>query len=230
VSPFAALDPTLGRQLTPDDERWHALSKLAEPGGAVTLAGAPDLLARLPNGWQLQADIPGVQLIADDTLSRQSELGYSQLEGSGPRQSAKLEEPRPVDRDIVRLGPDDVADMLDLVRRTEPGPLLPRTHVLGRYLGIRHCGTLVAMAGERMHPPGWTEISAVCTDPAYRGQGLARRLTQAVASGIRARGEIPFLHTAASNTPAIALYRSIGLTLRKELHFYLLRAPDTTRG
>ncbi|MEU4215657.1 GNAT family N-acetyltransferase [Actinoplanes sp. NPDC026623] len=55
-------------------------------------------------------------------------------------------------------------------------------------------GALVAMADERLHPPGWTEISAVCTDPAHRGQGLATRLVRAVA-GIRARGEIPFLHT-----------------------------------
>ena len=52
------------------------------------------------------------------------------------------------------------------------------------------------MAGERLHPQGWTEISAVCTDPAYRGQGLATRLVSAVAAGIAERGDRVLLHAA----------------------------------
>ena len=86
------------------------------------------------------------------------------------------------------LGAADVPEMLDLVERTQPGPFLARTVELGTYLGIRRDGRLVAMAGERLHPPGFTEISAVCTDAAYRGQGLATRLVRAVAAGIRRRG------------------------------------------
>jgi predicted GNAT family acetyltransferase len=67
--------------------------------------------------------------------------------------------------------------------------------------------------------PGWTEISAVCTDPAYRGHGLATRLVRAVAAGIRARGETPFLHTSAANGAAIRLYESIGFRLRRHTAF-----------
>ena len=37
------------------------------------------------------------------------------------------------------------------------------------------------MAGERLRPAGWSEISGVCTDEAVRGQGLAGRLVRAVA-------------------------------------------------
>ena len=77
-----------------------------------------------------------------------------------------------------------------------------------------------------MHPPGWTEISAVCTDPAHRGHGLATRLVRAVAHGIRERGEIPFLHAAAANTPAIRLYESLGFRLRAEPAFVGLRTVD----
>ena len=117
---------------------------------------------------------------------------------------------RPSRREAVRLGADDVPDMLALVARTRPGPFLPRTVELGTYLGIRREGRLIAMAGERLHPPGWTEISAVCTDAAFRGQGLGSRLVRAVALGIRERGETPFLHTAATNTAAIRLYESLG--------------------
>src|SRR5439155_1201075 len=83
---------------------------------------------------------------------------------------------------------------------------------------------LVAMAGERMHPPGWTEVSAVCTDPAFRGQGLAGRLIQAVAYGIRERGETPFLHAAAGNTGAIRLYESLGFVIRSRPEFFFLHA------
>jgi predicted GNAT family acetyltransferase len=79
------------------------------------------------------------------------------------------------------------------------------------------------MAGERMRPPGWTEISAVCTDPAWRGQGLASRLTRAVAAGIAARGDTPFLHAIAANTTAIRLYKELGFTHRRDIRFPLLR-------
>lgn len=108
---------------------------------------------------------------------------------------------------------------------TKPGPYLPRTVELGTYLGIRHRGRLVAMAGERLHPPGWTEISAVCTHPDHRGQGLATRLVRAIAVGIRERGETPFLHAAADNTNAIRLYESIGFTLRRRTNFVMVRTP-----
>ena len=81
--------------------------------------------------------------------------------------------------------------MLDLVARTEPGPFLPRTIEMGTYLGIRRGGALVAMAGERLHPPGWTEISAVCTDDAYRSRGLGTRLVLAVAAYPAGRDTVP---------------------------------------
>jgi predicted GNAT family acetyltransferase len=98
---------------------------------------------------------------------------------------------------------------------------------MGSYLGIRRGGTLVAMAGERLHPSGWTEISAVCTDAAWRGRGLASRLVRAVAVGIRARGETPFLHAVASNVNAIELYEELGFRLRRSTVFSATRVPET---
>ncbi|MGW6794057.1 GNAT family N-acetyltransferase [Streptomyces chartreusis] len=130
------------------------------------------------------------------------------------------------DPEAVRLGLDDVPEILALVARTEPGPYLPRTVEMGTYLGIRHRGRLIALAGERLHPPGWTEISAVCTDPAYRGRGLATRLVRAVAAGIKERGERPVLHARADNANAIRLYESIGFTLRRRTVFSLVRHTE----
>jgi predicted GNAT family acetyltransferase len=118
--------------------------------------------------------------------------------------------------------------MLELIARTRTGPLLPRTIELGRYLGIRSGGTLVAMAGERLHPPGWTEISAVRSDAAHRGEGLATRLVQAVGAGIKARGEKPFLHVAATNTNAIRLDEQPGLVVCRRNTFRAVGVPDQT--
>ena len=75
------------------------------------------------------------------------------------------------------------------------------------------------MAGERLHPPGWTEISAVCTDSSCRGQGLGTRLVGAITAGIRARGEVPFLHVAGTNTGAIRLYETLGFVIRRATTF-----------
>ena len=130
----------------------------------------------------------------------------------------------------VELGAADVPEMLGLVRRTEPGPFLHRTIELGTYLGVRRNGSLIAMAGESMHPPGWTEISAVCTDPAFRGQGLATDLVRAVGHGIRARGEEPFLHASDANVRAIELYLSIGFELRRTSRLTLVRTPASNLG
>jgi predicted GNAT family acetyltransferase len=84
---------------------------------------------------------------------------------------------------------------------------------------------LVAMAGERMRPSGWTEVSAVCTDESVRGEGLATRLIRAVVAGIRDRGDEALLHVASANSTAIRLYRSLGFVERREIDFMVVRAP-----
>ena len=199
VAPFAALPP--GPAPSYDPRTWADLAALVGPGGLAFLSGAPAVAAQAPEGWSVEMNLPGIQFVATDRV-----VGAP-------------------DEEALVLGEPDVPEMLDLVARTEPGPFKQRTVHLGRYLGIRRGGALVAMAGERMRPPGWTEISAVCTDPAFRGQGLAVRLVQAVAHGIRARGETPFLHAAETNTAAIRLYENLGFVPRIRPYFYALRAP-----
>jgi ribosomal protein S18 acetylase RimI-like enzyme len=124
---------------------------------------------------------------------------------------------------IVALGVADGPEMLALASVTEPGPFGPRTIELGHYIGIRRQGALVAMAGERMRLDGFTEISAVCVEPAYRGHGFAAELVRSLASSITARSETPFLHVFSSNHPAIALYRKLGFALRRRMHLALLK-------
>lgn len=129
------------------------------------------------------------------------------------------------DDGVQQLGDADAAEMLALAALTEPGPFLPRTHRMGRFVGIRIEGRLAAMAGERMRFPGHVEVSGVCTHPDFRGLGLARRLSSAVAADIQQRGEQPFLHAWATNTAAIALYESLGFVTRTTVNIALLKRP-----
>jgi predicted GNAT family acetyltransferase len=123
---------------------------------------------------------------------------------------------------IVTLGADDVPAMLELTKLTNPGPFAARTRELGTFLGIKIDGRLVAMTGERMKPGQYTEITAVCVHPDYRGRGYAQILLGAVARQITARGEISFLHVFSDNTSAIALYRRQGMEIRHRLHVTVL--------
>jgi ribosomal protein S18 acetylase RimI-like enzyme len=127
---------------------------------------------------------------------------------------------------IVALGVADVPEMLALASVTQPGPFGPRTIELGDYIGIRRRGVLVAMAGERMRLDGFTEISAVCVEPAYRGHGFAVDLVGSLVSSIAARSEIPFLHVFSSNHAAIALYGKLGFALRRRMHLAVLARAE----
>jgi hypothetical protein len=104
----------------PDESAWRDAARLPGAGSMVLVAPQSDP----PPRWPIRARIPAIQMLAYD------------LEGV----------PDPA---AVALGLDDVPDMLALIDRTRPGPFLHRTVEFGGYLGIRHHGALVAMAGER---------------------------------------------------------------------------------
>lgn len=115
---------------------------------------------------------------------------------------------------VEELGDGDAAEMLALATLTEPGPFFARTHRLGGFVGVKQDGRLVAMAGERMKPDGFTEVSGVCTHPDFRGRGYAAGLMRIVIGRILVRGEMPFLHVYATNAGAIALYETLGFATR----------------
>ncbi|MEU8586050.1 GNAT family N-acetyltransferase [Streptomyces sp. NPDC048664] len=192
------VSPWVGMPDDPSARDWADLAALAGPGAEAPL---PAFHGELPDGWETTFDVDGVQLVDDGV------------------------EAVP-DPEAVVLTAADVPQMTDLVARTRPGPFLPRTVDMGTYLGIRRDGALVAMAGERLRPPGWTELSAVCVDAKFRGQGLATRLILALAHEVRLRGETPFLHAAADNANAIRLYEALGFRLRRDTRFLGARVPE----
>jgi predicted GNAT family acetyltransferase len=115
------------------------------------------------------------------------------------------------------LSEPDVADMVSLTALTHPGPFRPHTYTLGTYLGIRVNGVLAAMGGQRMHLPGYREVSAICTHPDFRGRGYARAIVARLVAAIFDEGLTPFLHVENENHGAQALYRTLGFIERARL-------------
>jgi predicted GNAT family acetyltransferase len=194
VSPLAAF-----REPTP--EGYESLAGLVGARGTIGLFLDTPYQARA--GWSLVAGAPMPEMVFDGTsvpLSRSAS-----------------------DPEIVELSAVEVPDMMELTALTKPGPFNKRTHELGTYLGIRRQGKLVAMAGERLKIPGYTEVSAICTHPEHTGRGYARILTTEVMQRIRSRGETPFLHVREDNVRAIELYKRLGFSQRVLLHFAVLR-------
>lgn len=190
-------DALAGAALERADEAAFAdLAALFAPGEHLLLFMRTPL--SLPEGWQQESAVEFDQYVC-------------------PRLA-----PYPP-ADAAWLGQDDLPEMRELVELTQPGPLLPGVLELGRFVGIHEDGRLVAMAGERCHPPGFREIATVCTHPAWRGRGLASGLTGRLASDIVAAGETPFLHVAHGNDAAARVYRRLGFTWRARLRLNHLR-------
>jgi len=117
----------------------------------------------------------------------------------------------------------DVPAMIALATLTKPGPFLSRTIEFGNYEGIFDGSNLVAMAGQRMQPDPYTEISAVCTHPDFAGRGYAAVLIRRQVRQIIQAGRIPFLHVFSDNFPALNLYLKLGFSVRREMTVYVLQ-------
>lgn len=180
-----------------DGASLAALAGLVEGGESIFVLQVPSI--EVPPGLQAVRRAQGVQMLAMRPVAP--------LDG---------------EESVLALTDEDGPEMLALAQLTEPGPFLARTHTMGRFFGVRIQGRLAAMAGERMHFAGATEVSGVCTHPDFRGRGLARRLSSVVAHAIQKRGDQAFLHAWVSNHAAIALYESLGFQTRTQVQVAVL--------
>jgi ribosomal protein S18 acetylase RimI-like enzyme len=215
ISPLAAFRE-------PTEEGYESLARLVNSHATIGLFLEAPYEPRA--GWEFVAGAPMPEMVYEGAGG-----SFPQSPDPGPRQPdtrGRLS-PREAEPEIVGLGDADSPDMMELTALTKPGPFNKRTHELGTYLGIRHEGKLVAMAGERLKVPGYTEVSAVCTHPEHTGHGYARILTAEVMRRILGRGETPFLHVRGDNLRAIELYQRLGFRQRVLLHFAVLRKESS---
>jgi len=191
---FSSHVTSLGAFSEPTDRGYESLAGLLRTGDTVALFLESPYQPR--PGWKLIADTPLLQMVCEN-------------------HSVPVLSQRASSSAIVELKPADSPEMVELATLTKPGPFGARTHELGTYVGIRLQGKLVAMSGERLKVPGYTEVSAVCTHPEHTGKGYAGMLMKEVMCQIRERGEVPFLHVRQDNLRAIELYKRLGITERK---------------
>jgi predicted GNAT family acetyltransferase len=157
----------------------------------------------IPAGWQLVRDGRLVQMVCPIVPDRPS--------------LAEV---------ILPMTLEDFPEMVALASLTEPGPFRAHTADLGGFVGIRVDGRLAAMAGQRMAPTGFAEVSAVCTHPDFRGRGYAQALVAAVTRNIHCEGRVPFLTSFEANTGAVRIYQQVGFIHRRTFELAVLKPPS----
>jgi ribosomal protein S18 acetylase RimI-like enzyme len=191
---------SLAAMSEPTEEAFESLAKALQSESAGLFLDQPPAI---PADWKTIHSCPLVQMVFE-----KHEIAR------GDDSTEKLAE---------ELIPADTPEMVALAKLTKPGPFGARTRELGEYLGIREGIRLAAMAGERLHLPGYTEVSAVCTHPDFQGRGYARALITILLGKIVQRGETPFLHVREENISAIRLYEKMGFHTRRLIHYVVLQ-------
>jgi len=179
-----------------------ALAKLDEiepwvkPGEKLVIIGE---LPKLPLTWSIHSKLDCLQMV-------------------GPTKSLPVKNP-----DLITpMTMEDRNEMLGLINLVQPGFYYSDTPLLGDYFGVLKSGRLVAMAGERLSMSEFTEISAVCTHPLFRGQGFAADLITHIVNKNLDDQIIPFLHVVSSNSTAIKIYEYLGFRVRRGISFWEL--------
>jgi ribosomal protein S18 acetylase RimI-like enzyme len=192
---------TIGAVAQPGPAALEALATLTAPGEVLYLG--QEICDPLPPCWAIEAEKAMPQMVLP----------------------VPAEAPAPGVMAVV-LGPADVPEMCALAELTHPGPFGPEMIRLGRFLGVKENGRLLAMAGQRFRLPSFVEISGVCTHPDAQGRGYARALMNHLAREIQSQGDTPFLHVIEENTRAAGLYARMGFVQRKRLWVRVVRRVE----
>jgi ribosomal protein S18 acetylase RimI-like enzyme len=218
-----ALDNPIWNALTSAHRPMARLNGLAAryPGDVSPLTGLGELTSQAFE--DLKALVGPEEQVALFTTAPVDVPGDRQVVKARYIDQMVCTEPPPIlGGTFITLGPADVSDMLALTALTEPGPFAARTHQMGHYVGVRSPdGRLAAMAGQRLGLDGYTEISAVCTDPDFQGRGYAKALVAYQAARILSEGKTAFLHVKTENGAKV-VYEKLGFRVRRPIQYSVL--------
>ena len=166
------------------NEAWTELAELVTPDTPITIAFKPP-----EKQWQILHQLHVNQMMIEKPI---------------PHKAMTFE----------TLTKGDVPQMIELMKLTGAAPFMDRTIEMGRYIGHKIDGKLVAMGGERMKTQGYVEISGIGTHPDYRRRGYGKAITCTLTNEVFERGETPFLHCWDGNEPAFTIYKKLGYVTR----------------
>jgi RimJ/RimL family protein N-acetyltransferase len=115
--------------------------------------------------------------------------------------------------EVVNLGVDDVAALLNLYRKGYPGNWFDQRMLeTGKYFGVRRDNQLVAAAGIHVFSARYrvAALGNIVTDPECRGQGLATMVTARLCQELSRDTDHIGLNVKSDNLPAISCYRRLG--------------------
>lgn len=188
-------------------------SALAEP----TLAALEDMYQLIPDQQVAAIMTPASELPESPLWRKVGTFNLFQMIHTSEQPAAEIAS--------IELGKEDIQAMIELVKLTEPGPFDQRTIEFGRYKGVYEDCQLIAMAGERLRPKGWVEVSGVCTHPTARGRGLAGALVQEIVMGAKKHGEQAFLNVrkgSPSENAARHVYQQMGFQVHQDMFIFAL--------
>ena len=182
-----------------DEQSFRQLHNMLPENRVAVIFSATHL--EIPDYWEIKDSIKALQMIF--TGGPESLLNYNE--------------------DILMLNKEHVPQMISLTKLTHPGPFVKRTIEFGNYFGIFKKHNLIAMAGQRLQPGRYIEISAVCTHPDYAGKGYGKALINKQVQKIISENNIPILHVRTDNEHAVSLYKRLGFTTRHEMHINVIK-------
>jgi ribosomal protein S18 acetylase RimI-like enzyme len=141
------------------------------------------------------------------------------IEPHGEYQKMLLSDPSALEQvatqDVQQLSAADLPQIAALFARSYPDNWFDaRMLETGQYYGSWRAGQLVSIAGIHVYAPSQriAVLGNITTDPALRGQGLARRTTARLCRELLRTVDIVGLNVRADNRAAIACYSQLGFS------------------
>jgi ribosomal protein S18 acetylase RimI-like enzyme len=134
------------------------------------------------------------------------------LVNSDPIQNANIE-------NTFQIAEADLLEVEELYEESYPDNAFdPSTLLSGQYIGIRHLGQLVSVAGIHVYSAFYrvAALGNITTHPDERGKGFGRVVTARLCQHLAETVDFIGLNVKCDNQPALSLYQTLGFRISVE--------------